>query len=246
MVNPTALNSETHRNLRVITKRGAEYGEATHIVPVVADELRHLAIEYPVILIKDSETGRFGLFAMLGFEAGENLFLDGDKWNATYVPIHVRRQPFSLSYTAEKDGKPDPDSLIIVVDTESPRLSESDGEPLFDEDGKSTPFLQSVNDMLAEIGRATGATDAFIAKLAEHELIEAAQLEVQFPDGEQKRFDGLYSVNEEKLAALEGEVMQDLYKRGFLQGAWLMVASTGNVRKLALRKTEREGSTGQG
>ncbi|MGB5511303.1 MAG: SapC family protein [Woeseiaceae bacterium] len=239
MADITALHSELHRNLRVVTKRGAEYGENTHIVPVVADELRNLALEYPVVLVKDNESGRFSMCAMLGFDQGENLFLDGDEWDAVYVPIQVRGQPFSLSYTAEKDGKPDPTSLVISLDMDSNRVQEEEGEKLFNEDGSGTPFLQRISNMLAEFRPAAASTEAFIDTLAKHDLVEAAQLDVQFPGGEKRRFEGLYTVHDEKLSKLEDDVLTDLYKRGYLQAAWLLLASIGNVRKLIMRRGRR-------
>ena len=238
-----ALNSEAHRDLRVVTKRGAEYGENTHVVPVVADELRDLVLEYPVILVKDKESGRFNMCAMLGFEQGENLFLDGEEWDATYIPVHIRRQPFSLTYTALKDGHLDPESLIISIDVESKRVQKEEGERLFDDEGKQTDFLKEVNGVLAGIGTSTASTEAFINALAEHDLIEPANLDVQFAGGEKKRFEGLYSVQDEKLGKIEGEALADLYKHGYLQAAWLMLASFGNVRKLLLRRAKRDGVT---
>ena len=100
MANPVALNNKTHRDLRVITSRGAGFGENIHIVPVIADELGNLVLDYPVCLIKDPETGRFKMSALLGFDPGENLYLEGDRWNALYVPLHVQRQPFMVGYSA--------------------------------------------------------------------------------------------------------------------------------------------------
>lgn len=238
-----ALNNKVHRDLRVVTKRGAEYGENTHVVPVVADELREVVLEYPVILVKDNESGRFNLCAMLGFKQGENLFLDGEKWDALYVPVHVRRQPFSLTYTAKKDGQPDPASLIMSIDIESKRIQEEEGERLFDEEGNQTDFLNEVNSLLAGIGTSQAATDAFINALAKHDLIEPANLDVQFAGGEKTRFEGLYSVQDEKLGKIEGEALADLYKHGYLQAAWLILTSIGNVRKLLLRKAKRDGVT---
>ena len=241
MADIQALNSETHRDLRVVIKRGAEYGDNTHLVPVVADELRSLVLEYPVIFIKDEKSGRFSMCAMLGFEAGENLFLDGEDWDAIYVPVHIRRQPFSLSYTAEKDGQPDPASLVIAIDMDSKRVQEEGGERLFDEDGNQTDLLNNVNDVLAGVGTAAAANDAFIDALTKHDLIEPANLDVQFAGGEQKRFEGIYTVQDESLNKIEGEALAELYKAGYLQVAWLMLASIANVRKLLQRRAERDG-----
>ena len=241
MADIRALNSGAHRDLRVVIKRGAEYGENTHLVPVVADELRSLVLEYPVILVKDKESGRYSMCAMLGFEQDENLFLDGEEWDAVYVPVHIRRQPFSLSYTAEKDGEPDPASLVIAIDMDSKRVQKEEGERLFDEDGKQTQLLENVNDLLAGVGTSQASTDAFIGALVEHDLIEPANLDVQFAGGEKKRFEGIYTVQDDKLNKIEGEVMADLYEKGYLQAAWLMLTSLGNIRKLLLRRAKRDG-----
>ena len=246
MADIQALNSEAHRNLRVIVKRGAEYGENTHLVPVVADELRSLVLEYPVILIKDRESERYSMCAMLGFEKDENLFLDGEEWDAIYVPMHVRRQPFSLSYTAEKDGKPDPASLVIAIDMDSKRVQEEEGERLFDEDGNQTDLLKNVNELLAGVGTAGAANDAFVEALVEYDLIAPANLDVQFAGGEKKRFEGIYTVQDETLNKIEGDVLADLYQKGYLQAAWLMLASIANVRKLLFRKAKRDGVELQG
>ena len=245
MTDIQVLNSNRHRDLRVVIKRGAEYGENTHLVPVVADELRSLVLEYPVIFVKDKESGRFSMCAMLGFERDENLFLDGGEWDAIYVPMHIRRQPFSLSYTAEKDGEPDPASLVIAVDMDSKRIQNEGGERLFDEDGNETALLKNVNDLLAGVTSAAAANDAFIDALVEHDLIEPANLDVQFAGGEKKRFEGVYTVQDESLNKIEGEALADLYKKGYLQAAWLMLASIANVRKLLHRRAERDGVTPQ-
>ena len=101
MTDIRVLSSETHRDLRVVTKRGAEYGEAIHMVPVAADELRHLVLEYPVVLIKDADSGRYAMCAMLGFEEGENLFLEGNRWDAARRPLSMEVQPFLIGRPAD-------------------------------------------------------------------------------------------------------------------------------------------------
>ena len=183
---------------------------------------------------------------MLGFERGENLYLDGNDWDAAYIPVYVRRQPFSLAYSKVKDGKPDPESLVISVDMDSKRIQKEVGEKLFNDDGTHSPFLNSVNDLLAEFGPAVASTKAFIAALKELDLIEPAQLDVQLGSGGKRSFDGLYTLNEEKLSKLEGDKLADMYKRGYLQGAWMLLVSMGNVRKLIVRRAARDEAASQG
>ena len=142
MANPVILSSVTHRNLRVITDRGAEYGENIHLVPVIGEELQRLVVDYPVCLMKDDETGQFSLCALLGFDTGENLYLQGNRWRASYIPIHVRRQPFLIGRPAEQasQGEQSPDAMI-GIDLDSKRVQESEGEALFAADGARTDYL---------------------------------------------------------------------------------------------------------
>ena len=99
----------------------------------------------------------------------------------------------------------------------------------------------SLDSSLAGIGTSQSSTDAFINALVEHDLIEPANLDVQFAGGEKKRFEGIYTVQDDKLNKIEDDVLADLYKHGYLQAAWLMLTSIANVRKLLQRKAKRDG-----
>lgn len=236
MVSPTVLNHQTHRGLRVRTGRGAQYGENVQIVPVLADELQRVALEYPVFLTKDADTGRFGLCALLGFEAEENLFLDGGDWDANYIPVHIRRQPFMVGYAADTDSSGG-DSPIITIDMDSKRVQTADGEALFDKNGNRTPFLTGIEGMLARLISAASLTELMLEKLADFDLIESAHLDVTLPGGEKTRLEGLYTVSDEKLAESQGDVLEFLHQRGFLRACHLMLASIGNVQELINRKS---------
>lgn len=239
MANPVQLSYEMHHRLRVITARGAEFGENVHIVPVIADEMVRLVLEYAVCLIKDPETGQFNLSVLLGFEPGENLYLNGDQWDASYVPLHVRRQPFMVGYASATAGDGEPGQAVVTVDLDSKRVQQSEGELLFREDGSNTPFLDDINKLLAALMSGIDSTKAFIDALADNDLIEAAQIKITFADGEQKSYDGIYTVNDEKLAELKGDALQDMHARGFLQASSLLMVSLGHVTNLISRKNAR-------
>lgn len=236
MVNPVALHNKTHRNTRIITIRGAEFGENIHFVPVMGDELRHLVLDYLVCFMKDPETGQFSLFALLGFEPGENLYLRGEQWNASYVPLHIRRQPFLVARPPEgSSGK-----AVISLDMDSARVQELSGEALFNEDGSNTPYLDQVIQVMSALIAGTDSTKAFIETVSGLDLIAPAQLNITFADGEQKRFEGLYNISEEKLHELTGDKLEQLHKRGFLEACTLMMASMGQVQRLIdLRNAQR-------
>ena len=233
MANPVILSSVTHRNLRVITDRGAEYGENIHLVPVIGEELQRLVVDYPVCLMKDDETGQFGLCALLGFDMGENLYLQGNRWRASYIPIHVRRQPFLIGRPAEQasQGEQSPDAMI-GIDLDSKRVQETEGEALFAADGARTDYLNNVDALLTRLINGIRTTQAFIDTLSEHDLIEPTQLNVTFGNGDKKTFTGIYTVHDGKLGELAGNALEELHRKGYLQASYLILASMGQVRKL--------------
>ena len=243
MSNVVALNNESHRNLKVSTKRGAEYGENIHLVPVVANELRNLVLEYPVCITKDPNTGQFSLCALLGFEPGENLYLQGNDWEAQYVPLHIRRQPFMVGYRNPDAAHGEEKGAVITLDLDSKRVVEAEslqeGERLFDDEGNNTPFMQQVSDLMGQLMVGMESTTAFLNVLADNDLIEPAHINVQFASGEQKRYEGLYTVNDEKLQKLDADQVVTMHQHGYLQAAYWLSASMGQVRKLIQKKNRR-------
>jgi hypothetical protein len=231
------LNTKEHRKLRVNTARGAEFGENVHLIPVIADELRNLVLDYPVFIMKDPETDRFGMCALLGFEAHENLYLEGDRWNAIYLPAHIRRQPFILGFRGEERT---PENSLVSLDMDHKRVQEEVGELLFDDEGKATPYLENISQLLGGMMAGLESTRLFIELLSEHDLIEPAQINVTFGSGEMKSFEGLYTVNDEKLGELSGEVLQTMHKHGYLQAASLLIASMGQMQRLIDLKNSKQ------
>lgn len=236
MANPVILQNDTHRNLRVITTRGAVFGEKTHIVPVLGDELHNLVLDFPVYLMKSKETGQFSLNALTGLEPGENLYLQGEHWVASYLPLHMRRQPFLLMSSDEERRTTDDKEAKIAIDMDSKRLSESQGQAIFNEDGSKSPYLEDIIKVLSMMAMGIESTEAFISALVEHDLIESSLLNITFANGEKKSLQGLYTINGIKLSELKGEALEQLHSRGFLQACYLMIASMGQVTKMIKMK----------
>lgn len=232
------LQKDKHQNLRVLTQRGAKYGENIPFVPVVVGELRNLALNYPICLMSTGESTRLRPYAILGFEPGENLFLNDDFWDASYVPLHVTRQPFMVGFP---DGSEDatPDNAVMMIDMDSPRVQEAEGEALFDEDGAHTPYLQAIGESLGQLISAEQATRTFVDELQAAGLTKPAELSITLRNGEEQGFEGLFSINEKKLAELRGAELETLHKRGLLHASYLLLTSIGNMQKLVHKKSDR-------
>lgn len=238
MANFIVLDRNTHKNTRVITGRGEKYGESIHSVPVIAEELHQLVLEYPVCLIKDNDTGQFGLNALLGFEAGENLFLNEEKWNASYIPLHIRRQPFMVAVNDKAGAKPTKENTAITINMDNTRVQEKEGELLFDKEGNTTPYMNEINNLLASLVKGIMQTEVFINTLLEYELIEAVQLTVTLNNGEEKRFDGVYTIHEDNFQALSSDVLASFHTSGYLQACYMLKMSVGNIQKMIVLKNK--------
>ena len=61
------LNNIQHKNLRVITRAGAQYGDNVGLVVTFPTEYADVQREYPIFFRKDATTGEYSSVALLGF-----------------------------------------------------------------------------------------------------------------------------------------------------------------------------------
>jgi len=232
MSNIVRLDREEHRKLCVQAGAAARYGDNQRFVPVILGEFPHLAAHYPILLTKDSNTGGFFIGAMLGFDEGENLFLDG-RGMETYRPLNLQRGPF---FTAGND---------LAIDLDSPRIDEG-GRALFDSAGEPTPYLQSIMALFRDLNRGLDQIKAFVDKLASLKLIEPVDISVAFDDGDHRTLTGLYTVNQDALRQLPDAAVLELFRSGYLQLIYLMQASLKQIPALAQRKNNALQRAGAG
>ncbi|MBH0010869.1 SapC family protein [Pseudoalteromonas sp. NZS100_1] len=232
MTNSVLLDKNTHKYTRIKTERGAQYGEAINYIPVVADELSQLALDYPVYFMKNNQTGQFELFALTGFDEGQNLFLQKDIWQATYVPLHIQRQPFKLGVGNRLSNNSEQTQLAVTINEQHPRVSNSEGVQLFDENSEPTAYLTNVSEQLIKLMNGGERTTAFINTLLKHDLIEAVQLNITKPNGKTQGYNGLYSIAADTLQQLSAETLNVLHSMGYIQACHLILCSSGHVQKL--------------
>ena len=226
------LNSEKHRQTRIKTGYGAALGDAVMYAMTYPMEFRDIQSCYPILFTKDPNTGGFFAAALLGFEADQNLFLRDDGWDATYVPVLVQRQPFLIATGGEGDTKPP----VVSLDLDHPRVSQDEGEALFDGEGEPSEFLKQKIGLLDKLHRGLQHGSGFIDTLLKHELLEQITLDITFDDGSKKTLQGFYSIAEERLYQLQGSVLESLNQAAYLQPVFMAVASLSRVRELIERR----------
>lgn len=234
MPNHAILDPDTHRDLRVSFARAAQLGDAVMSAIAVPSEFRRVQHDYPILFRLDLATDRFDAHAMFGFEPGENLYLDGDRWDAGALPLAIDIQPFLIGTT--RDG----DARQVHVDLDHPRVA-ADGVRVFDEDGRPTPFLEAAIEKLRALDTGYQAAPAFFAALARHELLEPLTLEVTLADGAVHRLVGYHVIDEAKLRALDAAALGELHAGDHLMPIFMALASLTNLSALVARKNRRNG-----
>jgi hypothetical protein len=235
MSNFVILSPSAHKHIKVITEHGEAYGDNVKFAVTYPLEFRNIQSSYPIFFSKSSETGEFFPIALLGFEDGENLFLSDSGWDATYIPMMMKRQPFLIGYQAssedEQGKKP-----VVSIDMDSPRVSEDQGQMLFDENDLPTDFLKSMMSNLEALHLGYEHNKGFVSALTAVDLLEPFTLEITLDNGSNNQLLGFYTINEQKLLELDGETLGELNAKGYLQPIYMAVASYARIRALIDKK----------
>ena len=232
------LNNVDHHNVKVITKRSAQLGDDVNFAPTFPLEFRNVQAHYPIFFRKDAKTGRFSPIALFGFEPRENLYLSDDGWDARYVPLMIRRHPFIIGLQ-EVSGEGDTKRPVVSIDMNSPRISETEGEPLFLEHGGSSDYLVSVTEMLETLRLADEMCTGFMQALVDLDLIESVTMQVELNDQSKHELLGYYAVNEDQLQQLDGATLERLHRDHYLESIFMVVSSLSCFRTLIDKKNEQ-------
>ncbi|OON62717.1 peptidase [Massilia sp. KIM] len=227
------LHNLEHKDLRVITERGAAYGDDLMFTLTFPQEFRHVQAHYPIVFRRTDDADGYEALALFGFETGENLFLGPQGWDAHYIPLNVERRPFLIG----RHG----DELNVHIDPEHPRVSRTEGEALFLPYGGTSPYLERIHSVLLTLHQGLQTMPAFVAALVEHELLESFVADIELESGAQHRLMGFYTINEERLRALPGPVLERLSRDGHLEAMYMAVASLSQFRALIARREARDG-----
>ena len=236
------LNNISHAGLRVITSFGPEFGDAVGMLPAFPTEFAELQREYPIFLKQDAGSGEYQPVILLGFEPRENLFLHEGRWAANYLPGAVARGPFLIGFQQRGSaGEPETEP-VIHVDMEHPRIGTDHGEAVFLPHGGHSAYLEHIITVLRGIHGGAQASHLMCAAFKALDLIQPVPLEVRFDSEYGVKVGGLHGIDRQRLAALGPSDLHALHQAGWLEGAYLMLASQHNVRRLLAEKQRRLGA----
>ncbi len=236
MSNHAILTAESHRDLRIRTHQGVDLGDGVMCCMTVPAEFRRVQNEYPIVFRMNPERDGFAAFALFGFENGENLFLDGELWDARYRPLAMDIQPFLIGRPASGTG-----DKQVHIDMNSPRIAGEEGVRVFDEMGRPTPYLETIAEKLGDLDAGFQASSDFFADLKRLELLEPLALDITLDDGATHRFVGFHVIDEDRLRGLDDAEMVELHRKGHLMPIFMALASLSNIGALVARKNARHG-----
>ena len=236
MTRPALLDNVTHRELRLHTGRSAALGDARQSALALPAEFRLLQAHFPIVFQLVEGDAGFQPIAMFGIEEGQNLFLTDTGWDATVVPMALQREPFLIGRAAD-------DTLQLHIDLDSPRIVRPEegevGTALFLPHGGFSEYLDQIVALMENLHEQAQQLPAFIEALMRHQLLEPFVLDIEMPGGEQRRLTGLFTINEERLAALPGAALEALAREGHLLPIYMQIASLSQLPLLLERASRR-------
>ncbi|MBF0098734.1 MAG: SapC family protein [Magnetococcales bacterium] len=225
------VNKDRHAGKKVRVSNDFKFAANFHVAYLTTHEFVRAAFFYPVLFLEDKDNDAFRPVALLGLDAGENLFVDDQgNWNAAYIPAIVRRYPFALSKSPEEER------YIVCVDESSSLLSDTEGAALFDEAGNPTQVVENVKRYLGELQMMDQFTHEFIKFLVHNNLLTPLNMRVNVAN-QVRNITGCYVINEERLNHFTDQKFLELRQKGYLPAIYAHLMSLVQIEYLATLKT---------
>lgn len=226
------LNNVDHKNLKVDTRPESSDSQNVNRSVVYATEIADLHKEIPLVFYKHPDTGKTQLHGILGLQKDENLFIGESGWSTRFVPALLARGPFSLGYNKPQEEGQQPTDPVICIDIEDPRVSAERGEDIFLQFGGEAPYLDYVKKALQTIESGLQFDKTLYTLVESLDLLEPVSIQIKLSNVEEINFTDYYTVNQQKLARLDGDNLARLNQYGVLSLLYFILSSMGNFQQL--------------
>ena len=213
---------ERHRDVRLLPGIDLAASFLTHYAEIGLDEVGAAAADYPLLFLKDSDTGRLRLVALLGLAPRQNSYVIDEVWQAVYLPLKIAVAPFCYSGAVR----------ILCIDEANPRVTTDDGDALFNDDASDTPVLVEIRKMLGRLEQGCAAADRLIDMLLELELVQAVSITAVFVSGAEDLVQGLYSIDPRMFGMIEPAALLNLHRADMLVPICTIIQSLNQLNRV--------------
>jgi hypothetical protein len=228
---PVPLDRDRHRQLKLAIAPGHyRFAARVNSLPLMSTEFAEAARDYPIVFV-GNEGGPFSVAALVGLRDQENLMVNEQgQWERNhYVPAFVRRYPFVLA-KAETD-----DRLTVCIDEAYPGLGTRVGEPLFNEQGQHTPYLDRAIKFLQAFNAEGQRTAEFAQRLQTLGLLVPKLIHVDRQGQPRQTLRGVWIIDSARVRGLDNERVIELFRAGQLSWIEAHLLSLGNLARLVAR-----------
>lgn len=226
------LSPQRHADLAVKAQGTYAFAAKANSVPVNALEFGLVSHNYPIVFSNDE---RSLPVAVLGLQAGENLYVDeAGRWErGQYVPAYVRRYPF-IALAPQNSTE-----YALCVDVASELLEPGGARRLF-ESGQPSELTKKALEFCQTYQTQQEATRQFVEAVAKHKLLVPRAAKVTLHSGTQRALSGFRIIDEHKFNALGDNIFLDWRRRGWIGLVYAHLASQACWPALVERASRRE------
>lgn len=228
------LSPSEHKKAFIDPIRAINDFRTAQVVRLRVPEVGNAACCFPVVFTKDPQMGSWDISALTSLEPESNLFIGDGQWLGVYSPLAIRTHPVCLAKFEDQEQ--------VSLALRSEDLSTS-GVELYDDHGRPTEHLRTVEQALHEDLSGASATQVFCRQLQSLELIQPINIKVLYQDDTSRTLEGLYTLDQDRLSALVDSALLELQKRGYLMAMHSMLTSLFQLNRLIKRHNE-SGATG--
>lgn len=233
---PVILDSVAHRSKKLAVLNDFSVAAGMHACYLAGVEFATASRQMVIVFVRNTDdpaAGPISPVVMMGVEVGENLYIKGSEWDGRYQPAYIRRYPF---WTARL---PDTEAPTLLIDAACSAFSDTEGEPLFDAEGKPAPKLEGALKFVENFEFEAARTKVFCERLVELELLRDMKADLSLPGGKAITLDGFLVIDREKFLALPDDVVLELHRNGTMALIYAHLGSLENLQELVDRKARR-------
>ena len=233
---PTILDAVRFGKKKLASATDYSFAREVNSVPLTVVEFPMAQRHFPIVFTQEATPVPL---AVLGAKLGRNDFVDAKgRWTGhTYVPAYVRRYPFM--FLENKLGD-DEMQFVLCIDEESSLVSDRRGEPLYDEQGAPSSVLVRATEMCSAFQGHYNLTIEFGRALRKHSLLVPNETGARISPPGSNPLHGFSTIDEASFKSLDGAVLADWNRRGWLQLVYCHLLSLLNWHDLFANAFARE------